>query len=94
MDNEDYEKLRHPENFSLTALVKLSKLRRKVAEHGYEFFNLKEGEIILLLEAARLISCEETRDLAQQFMNLIGVKDKSFASQSPQSTEQNALNLA
>ena len=94
MDNEDYEKLRHPEDFSLAALVKLSKLRRKVAEHGYEFFNLKEGEIILLLEAARLISCEETRDLAQQFVNLIGVKDKGFASQISQSAKQDALNTA
>ncbi len=75
MNTNDYEKLRHPENFSLTALIKLSKLRRKVAEHGYEFFNLKEGEAILLLEAAQVINCPESKDLAQQFLDLIGVNN-------------------
>lgn len=73
MNAADYEKLKHPEDFSLAALVKLSKLRRKVAEHGYEFLNLKEGEIVLLLEAARLINCRESAELADQFLELIGI---------------------
>lgn len=79
MNAADYEKLKHTEDFSLAALVKLSKLRRKVAEHGYEFLNLKEGEIILLLEAARVINCQESADLARQFLELVGICSQESA---------------
>jgi hypothetical protein len=90
MNHDDYEKLRHPENFSLTALIKLSKLRRKIAEHGYEFFNLKEGEAILLLEAARVLNCQESKNLARQFMDLVGVNDKEPALPDSQAVKQPA----
>lgn len=78
MHREDYEKLKHPENFSLTALLKLSKLRRKLSEYGYEFFGLKEGEIILLLETARLLDCTEAKTLAGQFLQQVGVQHNEF----------------
>ena len=78
MHSNYYEKLKHPEAFSLTALVTLSKLRRKVTEHGYDFFNLKEGEAILLLEAARVIDCDESKELAHRFLSLIGVTTDEF----------------
>jgi hypothetical protein len=77
---DDYEKLRNPNGFSLKALIALSKLRRKVAEYGYEFFNLKEGEAVLLLEAARLTNNSEAMNLATQFLDSIGIDNSEFVS--------------
>lgn len=78
LSKEDYEKLARPENLPLQALVKLSQLRRRVSESGYRFDHIKTGEAILLLEAARVIDCEETRSLARQLLQTVGAYDSDL----------------
>lgn len=72
---KDYEKLQHPEKFPLSAMIKLSQLRRRLSKKGYEFLHIKEGEAILLIEAARAIDCLKTKLLAQHFLKLMCIYD-------------------
>lgn len=79
---KDYEKLQHPENFSLSAMVKLSQMRRRLAKNGYEFLNIgKSGETILLIEAARATECLQTKLLARHFLKLVNMYDDDLRPQ-------------
>lgn len=78
MNPQIHEKLVNLSNYSHSAVMILSKLRRTVAAKGYDFDLAQKGCPILLIEAARVLDCETSRQLAITLLTEIGISSKEL----------------
>lgn len=78
MNPQIHEKLVNLSNYSHSAVMILSKLRRTVAAKGYEFDLTQKGCPILLIEAARILDCETSRQLARNLLSEMGISSNEL----------------
>jgi hypothetical protein len=80
MTPEEHARLNNMSDYPQSALIKVSRLRRLVAESGYGFDLCQKGSPILLIEAARVINCLKSKQLAGELLQEIGIHDSELCS--------------
>jgi hypothetical protein len=83
MTLEEHARLNNMSDYPQSALIKVSRLRRLIAEKGYGIELLQKGSPILLIEAARVINCVQSKRLAAELLLEIGIHDSELFSACP-----------
>jgi hypothetical protein len=83
MTPEEHARLNNVSDYPQSALIKVSRLRRLIAENGYGIDLLQKGSPILLIEAARAINCMNSKRLAAELLLEIGIRDSELFSACP-----------
>lgn len=78
MSPEEHARLNNMSNYPQSALVKVSRLRRLVADNGYGIDLQQKGGPVLLIEAARIINSRESKRLAAELLLEIGIYDSEL----------------
>jgi hypothetical protein len=78
MTSEEHARLNNVSEYSQSALIKVSRLRRLIAENGYGVELLQKGSPVLLIEAARVINCMQSKRLAAELLLEIGIHDSEL----------------
>lgn len=80
MTPEEHARLNNVSDYPQSALIKVSRLRRLIAENGYGIDLLQKGSPILLIEAARVTNCLKSKRLAAELLLEIGIHDSELCS--------------
>ncbi len=83
MTPEQHARLNNMSDYPQSALIKVSRLRRLIAENGYGIDLLQKGSPILLIEAARVINCLKSKRLAAELLLEMGILDSELCTASP-----------